>query len=876
MAYFYFRSSLNINTTKDVFSFISPKNSIVIGLKYESDLNEIFEKDQNIPSLLYSTFLSEINYFDGLFKQNNSLLTGINKQDVYIACQKISAKKLGCLYITALNDYSIDDASTIFNADDAPVIYAKARAFESENIYHYTNGKEEFYYVYQSPYLLVSLYPTLIEDALRTKRNGNGFSKQLSLKKWQESQAESKSLLNVYVNHESINDFYSVFCQLPLQKSLYISKDFADFSFSELNYKSDAWILNGELEASEKKYFHLLKSQTENRSYLINYLSNNTWAFQNIILSDAAMFRNDMQKQQTLSNDFYYEAEQKLVNRKYYIDIKSFINEHIGEEFVASYQANYSLLNHKGYVGLMVLKQANDFQVQLDKIQKNPKTENYKEQQIKSFPFRKFMYLAAGIPFKELESNYYTIIEDRLVLASSLEDIKQYIDDFQSDQLLKNNENFQNYISTLNDQYNYLFYTGISGYETNINSLLAERGQAKLVEPAGWSNYSAFSYQVTSSDAGLISSIYLPMKKNDAETSIEQKWQITLATELSNAPQWIRTIAKNEVFITVQDDSNQFYLIDESSSIKWKVPIQQKILSSVEVVDYYKNGETQLLFNTSNYIYIIDLNGRMMPNYPIKLAAEANTGLSLFDYDKDKNYRVFIACKNQCVYGYDLSGRPLDGWNPKRVGEVIGKVQHINVKGKDLLFIANKQGLFYFFNRKAEIQAQFKDSVGTEYRNLFYFDKNEEFNKNRFISTDKKGKIKSIFIDGKRLYKTVGNWTENHYFVFANVMGDEKKEYVFVDNNQLMVYQDDTTLGYNYQFNSNISQPPFIWNYTEKEAMLGVFSEETQQIYLFDKMGKLQNGFPIRASANPAFLMHNETKKMVVSTKEGKIIYYIL
>ncbi len=876
MAYFYFRGSLNINNNKDIFSYLSNNNALVVSLKYENDLQDIFKNDQNIPSLLFSDFIQESLELESLLKQNILLQNSITAQEIYIACQKLNAKNAGCLYLTSLNNFETDDPSTLFNIDDQPVVYAKARAFEGSTIYHYLNGTKEYYYVYNSPYLLISKHPTLIEDALRAKLNGSSYSSNPVFKKWQDTQANSKTLLSLFVNHEALNEFYSIYFQLPFQKSLYFSEEFADFSFSELNYKSDAWIFNGEIEASEKKYFHLLKSQTENRSYLLNYLSNNTWSFQNLILSDAVLFRNDLQIQHKLIQDYYYEAEQKLVAKKYFIDIKAFINEQIGEEFIASYNANYSVLTHTGYVGMMVLKQANVFEEKLARLVKNPRTEIYKSQEIKTFPFRKFMYLAAGLPFKELETKFYTIIEDRLMVAATIADLKKYIDDFQSDQLLKNNETFQNYISTLNDQYNYLFFTGISGYENSIKSLLTNKGNAKLIERLGWSNYSAFSYQVTSSDAGLISSIYMPMKSDDTETSIEQKWQITLDAELSNSPQWVRSIGNTETYIVVQDDTNTVYLIDEDSNIKWKKNINQKIISSIEVVDYYKNGETQLLFNTSNYIYLMDLTGQMMPNYPIKLAATATLGLSLFDYEKDKNYRIFVTCNNQCIYGYDISGRPIDGWNPKRVGQSLDRVQHINVKGKDLLFVANNQGYFYFYNRKGEVQAQFKDSAGIEYHNPFYFDANIEFAKNRFISTDQKGKIKSIFIDGRRMYKTVGNWTDKHFFTFADVMGDEKSDYVFVDNNQLMVYQDDTTLGFNYQFYSNVIHPPFIWRYKQNESLLGIFSEETQQVYLFDRTGNLQNGFPLKASASPSFLVDNELKKMIVGTKEGKIIYYLL
>lgn len=876
LAYFYFRSSLVINAKSEVFSYVSNKTSFVISLQYDSDLTEVFKDDQNIPSFLYNDFSTELQQLDELIQGNQQLSLGVKSKSIYIACRKINAKTIGNTYIIAISDLKTDDLSTLFNQDDEPVAYAKARVFESENIYQYHSNRLNFYYTFDQSHLIVSFYPNLVEEAIKTKLNGTGIDKNAQLQVWQNKEKASKSLLKVYVNHTQLKEFLGVFCKLPLQKSLMISEEFADYSYSEMNYKSDAWILNGEVLANEKKYFHLLKSQTENRSYLINYLSNNTWAYQSLILSDSKLFRTDLRAQQKLINDFYYDAEMRLINKKYFIDISSFINENIGDEFLLAYFPDYSMLNRKGCVGMMILKQANVFDDQLTSLVKTPRLEEYKGLTIKAFPFRKLMYLSAGIPFKELESNFYTIMEDRLIVASTPQDLKKYIDDFQSDQLLKNNENYHNYISTLNDQYNYLFYVAISGYQSKFTGLLQDKANLKLNDRLGWSNYSAFTYQLTSSDAGLISSIYMPVISSYTETSLEQKWQITIDGTLSKEVQWVQTMDKKQTYAFAQDDLNNIYLIDENSTLKWKKSIAQPIVSDVKVVDYYKNGESQLLFNSANNLYLMDLNGNFMPNYPLKLAAEATNGLSLFDYEKDKNYRIFITCINQSVYGYDLGGRPLEGWSPKRVGDCDQKVQHINVQGKDFLFITNKQGYFYFFNRKAELKAQFKDSVGVQYHNPFVFDGNTEYAKNRFVSTDQRGKIKSVFIDGRRMYKSVGNWTENHYFNYANVCDDDKKDYIFLDNNQLMVYKDDSTLAFNYQFNCKINNAPFIFQINEQESLLGVFSEETQQVYLFDRNGALQPGFPIKACANPSFITQNNQKKMLVGTREGKIIYYNL
>lgn len=876
LVYFYFKGSLQLNTKSDLFAYVSDRNAIILDFKYETDLSEILKDDQNIPSLFYESFIEEIKEFSKIVSKNKALQNALKAQDVLVASQKINAKTLGCIYFAKLNNFDIDDPSTLFNSDDELVSKSKSRPFEGEKIFHFEQENFNFYYVYIEPYILVSKYPTLIEDAIRSKKRGTSLSKFPIFQKWQQEQSSGKSILSMFINHHSLTEFYSLFFQIPFQNALGLSETFAEYSYTELNYKSDAWILNGELEASEKKYFSLLKNQTENRSYLCDYLSSNTWAFQNIILSDPALFRSDLQKQIQLNQDFYYDAEVKLMQKKYGLDVPKLLVEHMGTEFITAYYPNYSLLNHTGYISMMVLQQADEFANKMTSLQKNIKEIKYKDYSIKSFPIRKMMYLCAGEPFKEIESKYYIIIEDRLILSSDISDLKRYVDDYTSDQLYKNKESYQSYISRLNDKYNYLFYAGVSGYEMSVKSLLTSKSVNKLMSRNGWSNYTAFAYQVTSSDAGLINSIYLPLKDNSSESTLEQKWQLSLDAGIGSLAQWITTISQDKNYIIAQDDTNMLYLIDEESNIVWKKRLPNTIISEVFSVDYYKNGETQLLFNTSTHLYLLDIKGNLMPNYPIKLGSDASLGMSLFDYDQDKNYRAFVACANECVYGYDLSGRPLDGWNPKRVGEVIDKPQHVRVNNKDLIFIPTAQGYFYFLNRKGELQSQFRDSVNTHYYNPFYFESSSTFSQNRFVSTDQYGKIKSIYIDGHRLYKSVGTWTAEHSFLYANVMGDSKKDYVFIDNNQLMVYQDDSTVGYNYQFNSAINDQAFEFKYQPEESFLGVLSKETNQVYLFDREGKLINGFPILSKLKPSFLVVSNQKRMIVATKEGKIIYYLL
>jgi hypothetical protein len=148
-------------------------------------------------------------------------------------------------------------------------------------------------------------------------------------------------------------------------------------------------------------------------------------------------------------------------------------------------------------------------------------------------------------------------------------------------------------------------------------------------------------------------------------------WKTALDTTATIPAFFVKNYLDNEKEIIVQDVLNQLYLINKAGKILWKIPLKDKIISSIQQVDFYNNNRLQYIFNTENEIFIIDREGKPVNNYPIALPAKATTGMLLAHYADVNQQRVFVPCENR-IYGYELSGKPLIGWNPKsKTGNVI-------------------------------------------------------------------------------------------------------------------------------------------------------------------------------------------------------------
>lgn len=90
----------------------------------------------------------------------------------------------------------------------------------------------------------------------------------------------------------------------------------------------------------------------------------------------------------------------------------------------------------------------------------------------------------------------------------------------------------------------------------------------------------------------------------------------------------------------------------------WEVTLDGNLLGKPEWIDLLDNGKSQVLFNTSKSIYLIDANGEMNANFPIVMEASATNPVTYYRW-KGVGSFVIMNDKNQLVH-YDNNGRELE------------------------------------------------------------------------------------------------------------------------------------------------------------------------------------------------------------------------
>ena len=127
----------------------------------------------------------------------------------------------------------------------------------------------------------------------------------------------------------------------------------------------------------------------------------------------------------------------------------------------------------------------------------------------------------------------------------------------------------------------------------------------------------------------------------------------------------------------------------------WAKKLNSAIIGNVTQIDYLHNGKLQMLFTTSTHVYLYDRNGNLVTPYPVTWKTPVST-MAVFDYDKDRNYRIFTTDTNNVVCAYDKRIQSVEGWKPFRSPHVITRApEFFRVASRDYIILApNKPRIF--------------------------------------------------------------------------------------------------------------------------------------------------------------------------------------
>ncbi len=874
--------------------------------------NPLWNEISNIPFL--SKLKVQVEVLDSMRKTNVAMNTLLAQNEpVLISGHATGKDNIQLIYyfrLTSDNDFKQLNKQMLNYK--GTMLEHNTRTYEQAEIHDISFPSQKnnnFAYTHTSGILIVSQSAILLEDAVRQLTAKESVINNRELHEAMKS-AGKNSLLNIYFNFEQFPRLAMKLIHPKYRKSIDFVKKFGQWIELDLNPKPGTLIFNGFSFADPDKssIASLFKNQKPLKLDIFTKIPTLANTFAAIGISDLTQYIADYELfQETYGNSQTYKSELQSLKTDYNIDliesIKTVFDQEVsvvfmGETFDSIPNEAFTVMKVKGNdeAHNMLYDFVSEYAAKLG-IKTTSLVADYKmndqSRKIYSLPFGNIPALVFGDLFSTGDNKVCAVIDNYLIFSNNADALNNFTNTVSDGLTLGSDPDFINFSEFFSSQTNFFFYNkpalSRSFYanflKTNIVDIL--KGQQ-----SHFNRFNTFVYQFNTSNNGLIyNNIFIRYSDENIDNSkVTLSEPEVLKRAIAGSRKEILLDGKpiikpvflkdgNDLEIFVQDDKNQIYMIDKFGKISWKIKLNNPIISDIALIDYYKNGKLQLLFNTSKQLILIDRKGNFVEKYPVTFKSTATNAVAVLDYENERNYRFFIAHNNQSVSCLDKDGKLINGWNFVKTESVTNKpVQHFRIEGKDFLaFTDNK--MLYVLDRKGNEAVNLKSKITVSQNCKIAVINSKSLLEARFVVTDASGKVNLISLDGSVKVVDYGTFPANHYFDVYDVNADGVKEFIFTYDNQLKVYSQNAKLLSIITIDKPISARPTFYEFATNKYKVGIVSTLNEKIYLYNLDGKIEKGFPLQGASQFSIKLLNNSENrlnLVVGSSTNFLYNYWL
>lgn len=461
-------------------------------------------------------------------------------------------------------------------------------------------------------------------------------------------------------------------------------------------------------------------------------------------------------------------------------------------------------------------------------------------------PVPDFAGVMWGYVLGGIATNYVLVEDNYVVFSSSERGLQVFASDYMRRLSVRDQEWYQKLRTKLSSKFNWMYLSEMVAmlpyYEQVTKGALRE-----LLErnKEGMEVFSSFGLQWVCEGDMLYHTLFLSTEEVEPKQA-QIMWQTRLDARMSMKPTIVVNHNTGERELFVQDEGNTIYLINDVGRILWKLPIEGKINSEVYQVDMFKNGKLQYLFSTPGHLYLIDRNGNYLPRFPLAFKSPCERGISVADYENNKNYRVFAPGADHHVYLYEVSGNFVKGWDvPKSDNDIVSKIYHFRVEGKDYLVYADRYRL-YILDRKGKERVKVSTLLNLSANTSLYLTKQNGQMKMAFM--DANGEIVLVNFRGQVERIKGEEMIGGGMFNVEDVNNDGQDEFIYTLKNRIVVMDNKGKLLFEKHWEDSELDFPYIYRFSARDSRIGIMDGKGERLFLLD-MKEVSKGFPIRGNS---------------------------
>ncbi len=439
---------------------------------------------------------------------------------------------------------------------------------------------------------------------------------------------------------------------------------------------------------------------------------------------------------------------------------------------------------------------------------------------------------------------FFSITGNYLIASKSIQPLVRYLEKIRFGYSLANSEEMEQINELMRENQNLFFYFSnpLSG---SLSQSEIKTDSIDLTIASQRKKFSSFSLQLYPAAGNMAYSNALLFQWSEYETSNPLAWETELETPVNKGPYPV--INHNDGFeeYILQDWSNILYLINDSGEILWQKELSGPIMSDIYQVDIFKNERLQYLFNTRNYLHLIDRNGAYVRGYPMRFPSPATAGIAVFDYDSNKNYRILFPAVNRRIYNYNLRRKMVTGWEFKQSDAIIKQpLQHFRINEKDYIFIADSTGKIMVLDRTGKHRIRPKSEILITANGKAYGYEPEN-GKPGLIIPGENGKVQQLLTDGTVFTLLPDSLSDNYQFALDTFSREFDKDLIFYDNGAITVYNMAEKILFSAPVRRNMNPVLQIIKAGNNNRYVALSDSINKQIFLMNASGEIIKPFPL-------------------------------
>ena len=442
---------------------------------------------------------------------------------------------------------------------------------------------------------------------------------------------------------------------------------------------------------------------------------------------------------------------------------------------------------------------------------------------------------------QEISTNYATLIDNSLIITESVSQIKKIINSERINDNLSSNSKYLSFKNQKSKKYSFLWVN-------NNNSLGSIQKNSDLIKSKVYP-FISFS-GVINQNIALLDFDYSKAELSKESKGVFTEFFLTFDNEITTDPIWLKNHTNNQYDFIFQDSENYLHYYSNKGSLYWKKQIDEKIIGEIKQIDTYKNGRLQISFRTENRFYVLDRNGNEVKELSFKIdSGEINNPVSIFDYEKNRNYRFVFTAENSITM-FDSKGKRVRGFKPDIFDStIINSPNHIRIDGKDFIIVQLENSDIKILDRRGRDRIKIDEKIQFSKNPIFSYLKT-------FATTDNQGNLIQIDMDGKFMKKNLN-------LAIDNLIDIKNDNLVYISENNLSIK------GINVELPFGRYSRPKIFN-EFGNMLIGITNLDESNIYLYKDNGELLDGFPLKGNSIIDLRDSDKDEKIEILTRLDK------